>query len=148
MLTPSQKGSIAESAIVHAAIKLGIGVYKPVNEGLRYDLIFDVGSRLVRVQCKWALRHGEVVVVPCRSVRRTRLGVVRRLYTAEEVDAFAAYCNELDRCYFLALDRFAGRTAVQLRLVPARNNQRLGIVWADDHDFARLHWHELALSGP
>ena len=37
-----------------AAIELGIDVYRPLGEGRRYDLIFDFGDRLVRVQCKWA----------------------------------------------------------------------------------------------
>ena len=48
MLTSDQKGAIAESSIAAAAIKLGIGVYKPLFEGGRYDLIFDTGL-LVRV---------------------------------------------------------------------------------------------------
>jgi hypothetical protein len=53
MLT-DQKGAIAESAIVHAAVKLGVGVYKPLVEGGRYDSILDARSTLLRVQCKWA----------------------------------------------------------------------------------------------
>jgi hypothetical protein len=57
VLTPAQKGSIAESAILHAAIKLGINVFGPFNEGLRYDLIFELGGRFVRVQCKWAVQR-------------------------------------------------------------------------------------------
>ncbi len=56
-LTTNQKGAIAESAIVHEAIKLGIEVYRPVSEGGRFDLIFVLGDRLVRVQCKWAPRR-------------------------------------------------------------------------------------------
>jgi hypothetical protein len=67
MLTTDQKGSIAESAIAHAAIKLG--------------------------------------------------------------------CAELDRCYFLPLDCFARRSAIQLRLSPTRNNQRLAVNWADAYAF-------------
>jgi len=39
-LTPTQKGNVAEAAITLAAVKLGIGVLKPVQEGLRYDLMF------------------------------------------------------------------------------------------------------------
>lgn len=85
-LTTDQKGAIAESAIVHIAIKLGIGVYKPLHEGGRYDLILEVGPRLLRVQCKWAPRDGDVVVVRCRSCRRTRDGLRHRAYTAAEVD--------------------------------------------------------------
>ena len=62
MLTTDQKGAIAESAIVHAAIKLGVGVFKPLLDGERYDLIFDLRPRLIRVQCKWAMRNGEVIM--------------------------------------------------------------------------------------
>jgi hypothetical protein len=32
-LTTNQKGAIAETAIAHKAIKLGLDVYKPVVEG-------------------------------------------------------------------------------------------------------------------
>src|SRR5947207_1392929 len=84
MLTSDQKGAVAETAIVHAAIKLGISVYKPVAEGGRYDMIFELGSRLVRVQCKWAPRHGDVIVVRCYSSRRNCDGLLRRLYSADE----------------------------------------------------------------
>jgi hypothetical protein len=42
-LTTDQKGAIAETAIVHTAIKLGIGVAKPIADE-RYDLIFDFGG--------------------------------------------------------------------------------------------------------
>jgi hypothetical protein len=38
-LTPYQQGAIAETKIVAAATELGIGVYKPVFEGGRFDLI-------------------------------------------------------------------------------------------------------------
>ena len=72
MLTTNQKGAIAESAIVHAAVKLGIGVASPVNEGERYDLIFDLHPMLLRVQCNWAVRCGDVISVRCCSSRRSR----------------------------------------------------------------------------
>jgi PD-(D/E)XK endonuclease len=105
-----QKGATAETAIVHAAIKLGIDVYRPQMEGGRYDMIFDLGARLVRVQCKWAPRHGDVIVLRCYSSRRNRDGVVRRVYLEDEIDAFAAYCEELDECYFVPFEHeFAAR---------------------------------------
>ena len=56
--------------------------------------------------------------------------------SADEIDAFAAYCAELDRCYFLPLDTFGERSAIQLRLAPARNNQAAGVNWAKDFEFA------------
>jgi PD-(D/E)XK endonuclease len=145
VLTTDQKGSIAELAIAREAAALGVGVFKPLTDGERYDLIFDLRPRLLRVQCKWAGRLDDVVIVRCRSCRRTRAGLLHRGYTHEEVDAIAAYSLELDSCYLVPLDDFEGRTALQLRLSPARNNQRLGVNWADDFAFeARLR----ALVGP
>jgi PD-(D/E)XK endonuclease len=135
VLSTDQKGSIAEIAIAGAAIRLGIDVYKPLNDGTRCDLIFDLGGQLVRVQCKWAGRYGGVLRVACYRNRRTREGLLRRLYTADEVEAFAAYCLELDRCYFLPFASFPDQPYIQLRLSPARNNQRKGINWAEDYEF-------------
>ncbi len=139
MLTTDQKGAVAELAIAHAAAELGVGVFKPLTDGERYDLIFDFRPQLMRVQCKWASRLGDVVIVRCRSCRRTREGLLHRGYTADEIDAIAAYSGDLRRAYFLPLDVLAGRSTVQLRLTPSRNNQRLGVNWADDFDLdARL----------
>lgn len=135
MLTSDQKGSIAEIEIAAAAIRLGVGVYKPLNDGERYDLIFDDGVRLARLQCKWAVRRGDVVVVTCLSCRRSADGFVRRRYSADEVDAIAAYCQSVDACYFLPAEMISGRSAVQLRLEPPRNHQRAGINWADEFIF-------------
>ena len=72
----------------------------------------------------------------CYSARRNRNGLLRRVYVEGEIDAFAAYCPELDRCYLIPFDLFAGRTTSHLRLGPGRNNQNLGINWAKDFEFA------------
>jgi hypothetical protein len=135
-MTTDQKGAIAEQAVVLAAIKLGIEVYRPIAEGGRYDMIFDLGDQLNRVQCKWAGVYGDVVIVRCYSARRTGAGLVRRLYSADQIDSFAAYCAELDRCFWLPIAEFPGRSLVHLRLQHSRNNQRRRINWADDFDFA------------
>ena len=135
MLTTDQKGSVAETAIVAAAAKLGIGVFKPLTDGERYDLIFDLRPRLVRVQCKWAARQGDVIVMRAYSARRTADGLRRRTYSRDEIDAFAAYCADVDRCYFIPMDACAGRSTIQFRLSPTRNNQRELINWATDFEF-------------
>ena len=50
-VTTDQKGAVAELAIALAAVRLGVDVYRPVAEGGRYDLIFEIGERLWRLQC-------------------------------------------------------------------------------------------------
>ena len=137
-LTTDQKGGIAELAIAWEAAQLGIGVYKPLTDGERCDLIFALGSRLVRVQCKWATRRGAVVNVPCQSCRRTATGLRARSYTAEEIDAIAGYCHELKQCYLLPISLVAGRRSIYLRLEPAKNNQALGVNWAVQYELGAI----------
>jgi hypothetical protein len=135
-MTTDQKGAIAEACIAAAAVKLGVDVYRPLAEGGRYDMIFDLGSNLLRVQCKWVSRRGNVLVVSCQSARRCAEGFIRRPYTAEEVDAIGAYSLELDRCFLIPIALVENRPAIALRVAPCRNNQRRRINWADDFDFA------------
>ncbi len=134
-MTTDQKGAIAELAIALAAVRLAVDVYRPLVEGGRYDLIFGVDDRLMRVQCKWAPRHGDVVTLRCYSCRRNRDGLLKRRYAPGEIDAFAAYCPELDRCYFLPFELLEGRIEISLRLSPARNNQNLKVNWASSYEF-------------
>ena len=134
---------IAETGIVHAAVKLGIGVLKPIMDGQRYDLVFDLGARFLRVQCKWARRQGDVILVRCYSSRRGRDHFLRLYYTSEEVDAIAAYCPDVDRCYFLPAAVIVGRAQISLRLAAPRNGQRARIRQADDFEFPRVDWNDL-----
>jgi PD-(D/E)XK endonuclease len=136
MLTTDQKGNVAELAIAKAAIELGVDVYLPIGEGGRYDMIFEIADRLWRIQCKWAPRCGEVVVLRCYSCRRSRDGLLRRTYAPGEIDAFAAYCPDTDSCYFVPFGLLAANSQIALRLAPSKNNQSVGINWASDYEFA------------
>ena len=51
MLSSNAKGGIAEIEIAAAAVRLGVAVLKPLTEHGRYDLAFEIGPRLLRVQC-------------------------------------------------------------------------------------------------
>jgi PD-(D/E)XK endonuclease len=144
-LSTDQKGALAELSIARDAIALGIGVYAPLGDGERYDLIFDLGERLERIQCKWAALDGDVLVVRCQRCRRTSDGFLRRGYTEDDVDAIAAYCRELDRCFYFPVKWLGRRRNIQLRLCPARNGQRKRINWADDFSLERLGF---AVRGP
>jgi hypothetical protein len=83
-LTPTEKGAIAEAKIHAAAVEAGIVVARPLTEGRRYDLIFDLGTKLLRVQCKTAPRQGDVIVLRNVTNRCTPSGYVRTRYAATE----------------------------------------------------------------
>ena len=138
MLTPSRKGAIAEMAIAAEAAKLDIGVLKPLGEGERYDLVLDLRPRLLRIQCKWAPRKGDVVAIHSGTCRRVNGGYRRTTYSPEEVDALAAYCPELERCYLLPISLIAGQATIRLRLAPARNNQRALVHSACDYELGAI----------
>ena len=126
VLSTNRKGGIAETAIAAAATKLGVPVLRPVVEHSRYDLAFEVGDRIFRVQCKWgALCHdGAIVRISLTSSWRTPRGYERRYYSEREIDLVAVYCEELDRCYLLPSTLVAGRRSIDLRVKPPKNGQR------------------------
>jgi prevent-host-death family protein len=128
----NHKGNVAEAAIAAAAVNLGIPVLRPQFEHGRYDLVFEVDGRFVRVQCKSAPRHGDVVVVRLSGHRMTTRGSVRSTYSVDEIDAVVAYCEELDECYWLPIELVAGMGGIHLRLRSPLNGQRASINWAED----------------
>ena len=120
-----------------AATRLGVPVYSPVHEHGRVDLVLDVGGRFWGVQCKWGNLSADrsVVVAGLRTCRLTPNGYIYGTYDASEVDLFAVYCGELDRCFLLPISRFEGLSYVHLRLTPARNGQVACTNLADNFDF-------------
>jgi prevent-host-death family protein len=137
VLSSNRKGAIAETKIAAAATELDIPVLRPIVEHGRYDLGFELGDRILRVQVKWGAldEHGAVIRVNLQGCRHTPNGYVYSTYSAGEIDAVAVYCAELDRCYLLPVSLVAGRRGVHLRTAPPRNGQRACINLAADFEF-------------
>jgi hypothetical protein len=136
-VNPNRLGAIAEAAIAWRATQLGVPVLAPVFEDQRYDLVFDLAGRFVRVQCKSARVFNNMVDVKARTCRRIAGGYMRTTYSAEEVDVVAAYAADLDRCYLIPLDRFPASGCLLLRLAPAKNNQLKRLNFAADYEFGQ-----------
>ena len=139
VLSTNQKGAIAETAIAHAAVKLGIEVYRPVAEGGRFDLIFAFAdASLARVQCKWAPLVKGTVAIRAYSARRAREGMRYRSYTVDEIDAIAAYCPDTEGCYYVPVERVAGRRVIHLRTQPTRNHQVDRVNYAVEYELGAI----------
>jgi prevent-host-death family protein len=138
VLSTNRKGAIAEAKIVAAATELGIPVLRPTQEHGRYDLAFEIGGRILRVQCKWGAldEAGAIIKVSLQSCCLTPAGYVRTPYGPDEIDLVAVYCGELDRCYLLPSTLACGRTSAYLRLVPPKNGQRASINLSSEFEFA------------
>jgi prevent-host-death family protein len=159
VLSTNQKGAIAETKIAAAATELDVPVLRPIVDHARYDLAFEIGGRLVRVQCKWGNLGdgGAVLRVNLTSSWCTPTGYERRYYGENEIDLVAVYCHELDRCYLLPSKLVAGRRCIDLRLKPPKNRQRACLNLAVDFELPgaiaqlgeRLHgMQEVAGSSP
>ena len=137
VLNSNDKGAIAEQAIVFAAMKLGVRVWRPASEHGRADLAFDISGELLRVQVKWGRLSpaGDRVIVRIGTCRCTPRGYIRGTYSDDEVDLFAVYCGELDRCFLLPVRLLAHRTFIALRLTAPRNGQESCVNLADDFTF-------------
>ena len=137
-MNPNLRGVIAESAIAAEAAALGFEVYGPMFGQPRADLIFDIGSRFVRVQCKSATVRGDVVAVRATTNRRTSDGYKRGTYSSDEIDVIAVYCPELKRSFAVPIEVFGQSGALYLRLKPPRNGQQAGLHFADDYPLGAI----------
>jgi hypothetical protein len=139
MLSSAAKGAIAEAEITAAAVELGLQVLRPIQEGCRYDLVLDLGHRFLRVQCKWAKRDGDVIVVRARTARHSPTrGHVFSTYCADEIDGIAAFCQDTDACYWIPIEEISGKANLHLRLAPARNHQTIGLHFATDYPLGAI----------
>jgi hypothetical protein len=142
VLTTNQKGAIAEAKFAAVAFEFGLGVSRPLDDE-RYDLILDLRPELVRVQCKWAHQSRDVISARLYTSRRGPEGLINKRYNPGEFDAFGLYCPDTTKCYLLPASDFVSQRQVYLRLAPSRNNQSVGIRWAQHFEFgatlARLY---------
>ncbi len=129
-MNTNQIGNLAEAKIIARAMERGYGVSLPFGDW-RYDLIFDIEGKLLRVQVKTGKLREGVVVFPCCSFDASK---GRRSYTAEEIDVFAVYCAGLDKCDMGTLEMTAA-TETSRRVTATRNNQKQGIKFATDFEF-------------
>ena len=119
------KGDIAEQATILHALKHGWGVLKPIGDRLPYDVVFDVGGTLVKIQVKsaWFDEPSGNYVVDNRRTKTNRRVMVRELYDPTDFDFAVAYIEELDLFYVFPVEVFIGYGS-EIHLVEADKRQR------------------------
>lgn len=137
----SRKGNMTEVAILNAFVAREVGVFVPFGVGHCFDLaIYAEGRGFLRVQCKTGRFVQGCVVFNSRS---TDHGKGPRSY-AGRADVFGVYFPPADAIYLLPVVEVSG-LSTQLRLEPARNNQRRRIRMASDYSIDRWTiddlWH-------
>ena len=119
------RGDIAEQAAVLQAMKRGWGVLRPVGDRLPYDLVFDVGGALVKVQVKsaWFDAPSGSYVVDNRRTKTNRRIMVRGVYSAVDFDFALAYIEDVGVFYVFPCEVFIGYGS-EIHMVEADKRQR------------------------
>lgn len=131
-LSATQKGELAEVKCMCRFIEKGFTVCTPHGHDQKYDLIVDTGKERERVQVKTGKLKKEVIIWNCSRSPQVGQGKNRIPYSADDVDAFAVYCPELDECYYVPVNKTT-TTQGSLRVVPAKNKQIKKVMMAEDY---------------
>lgn len=126
------KGLLTEAKIYSALVQNGYPVVFPARI-TRWDIGWEEGDKLIRVQCKTGIvRNGAVMF--CTASRGC--GKTGRRHYRNQVDYFGVYVAELEKVYLIPVEAVGTATAT-LRLTPSRNSQVKKIKWAVDYEMKK-----------
>ena len=119
------KGDIAEQAVILQALQRGWGVLNPVRDRLPYDLVFDTGENLLKIQVKsaWYDSKKGNYVVDNRRTKTNRRQMVRENYKNNDFDFAIVYIEELSIFYIFPSEIFISYGS-EIHLVESEKRQR------------------------
>jgi hypothetical protein len=135
----SSKGNISESKVLAAYSEAGFLVALPFGSGAPYDVMVDLGHRVLKIQVKTGRLRNGCVLFPTQRLVGHR-GIQRRKYRPDEFDLFAVYCPDNKEIYVLPL--LSELTEGRLRTCETRNKQKQHVRWAEEFSFEN-HLREL-----
>lgn len=130
-MNSKDKGNVTESRFVFEFVKLGYNVLLPFGDNCRYDMVIEQGNNFYRIQCKTGqYKNGCVRFNTCSS--QTHRGKGKQSYRGQ-IDYFAIYCIELDKCYICHVNNVNIHEGV-FRVEPTKNHQNKRVRWAKDFE--------------
>jgi hypothetical protein len=131
-MNTTEKGDLSLAMILARFLQKGYIVLKPISESRRYDLVIDRGSGFERIQCKTGRLRDGSIVFNTASIASPHRGGFRRHYHGE-IESFAVYCPETEKCYLVPIDKTAQGNC-RLRVEKSKNNQTAGVTLAKDFE--------------
>ena len=139
MIDSIKRGAITELYCQLHFLSLGYEVSAPISP-CRYDFLVDLGSKIIRVQCKTArptTDEQEIgsIIFECRSSRNARQGNhEHKNYTKDEIDYF--YTCWDGKGYLVPIEECS--SSKTLRLKPAKNGVVKGMSFATDYEIEKI----------
>ena len=137
MLSSHYIGKITELAVAENFLKLGYQVSQPLVADSRYDFIVDINGKLIKIQVKTSTlkEDGAYFEFATSTSHTNTVGTINKSYTKDEIDYFATMCN--NQCYVVPVEK-CGCRGQRLRLLPTKNNQTIGIMFAENYEIERV----------
>ena len=95
------KGKVSELEILTLITKLGYSVSIPFGDKDKYDQIWDINGKLIKVQIKtsrWKNENKTGIIFNCYSVSNKK----KHNYTKDEIDYFATFWE--GKCYLVPVE--------------------------------------------
>ena len=98
-------GKLTELKVLTYITELGYSISVPFGDKDRYDQIWDVNGKLLRIQIKtsrWKNEQQKSIIFSCKTSYARSSGVRQHIYTKDDIDFFATYWN--DRVYLIPVE--------------------------------------------
>ncbi|MFP5352853.1 MAG: group I intron-associated PD-(D/E)XK endonuclease [Actinomycetota bacterium] len=128
-MTPSQVGERAEAAVMAALAATGKHLLFPFGQK-RYDLAYEEGGRLIKVQVKSGREVDGAIVFRTNSAVRGSF-----LDYRGDADVFGVYCHDRGTVYLVPVEDVP-RSAGMLRLSAPKNGQKRKVRWASQYQLS------------
>lgn len=128
-------GKLTELKVLQYIIEKGYSVSIPFGDKDRYDQIWDINNKLLRIQVKTARAIDDEIsgiIFNCRSTYSRNNGLKTHHYTADEIDYFATFWD--NKCYLIPVNECSDKKTLRFT---SKQNQP-SISWAKDYDFEEV----------
>lgn len=135
-MNPNEKGKITEAQILAYIINLGYSVSIPFGDKDRYDQIWDINGKLLRIQIKTARINEKEKNLQNSSIRFNCKSIINgkiRKYSKKEIDYFATYWE--NKVYLIPVEECSIEKV--LRFTSSQPNQP-NINWAKNYEFEEV----------
>lgn len=128
-------GKLTELKVLQYIIEKGYSVSIPFGDKDRYDQVWDINNKLLRIQVKTARpidKEITGIVFNCRTTYSRNTGSKTHHYTDDEIDYFATFWN--NKCYLIPVNECSDKKT--LRFSAKQNSS--SISWAKNYEFEEV----------
>ena len=134
MNSTKAKGNLTELAVMMKAIELGIVVSVPYGDCDKYDQIWDIGNKLLKVQVKTARQAGMYnnFTFNCYSVANGK----KHKYTKQDIDYFATIYD--NKVYLIPVEHCSLEKTLWLSIPKELESQKQKFALAENYKIEKI----------